>query len=130
MTTLAESVLGIDNVLLEVGDFIRGRHFYGSVLGFAEGYCFPAKKMVGYQIGSEVPGIGLAEVEHPTPATVWFEVADAPALFDELPAEVTVLAPIFDIPTGRVFIIGDEWGNRLGFTDYCHRPEAGRPASA
>lgn len=127
MTMLGSTVLGIDNVLFEVGDFDRAREYYRQVLGFSEAYAFPEKKMVGYQIGPETPGLGIAESATPRLGTLWLEVPSADDVYAELPDSATVIAPPFDIPTGRVFVIQNEWGNRLGFTDYLYRPELRRP---
>ena len=50
-------ILGVDNVMFAVGDALLARRFYTDVLGLTEAFAFPEAGIVGYQLGSEEPGL-------------------------------------------------------------------------
>jgi len=52
-------VLGIDNIMLGVGDLEQARLFYEGVLGLPIKFAFPQAGIVGYHLGSEEPGLLL-----------------------------------------------------------------------
>ncbi|MBO3749604.1 VOC family protein [Streptosporangiaceae bacterium NEAU-GS5] len=115
------SALGIDNVLIGVGDLAGARRFYGGTLGLKEK--FATADMILYAVGDETPGILVRVTGDPKPGAmrVWLEVPDARAL--GLDAEP------FEIFTGWTVELSDPWGSIIGLTDYTKRPELGRHAS-
>jgi predicted enzyme related to lactoylglutathione lyase len=126
------NVLGIDNVFLPVGDLEAAVEFYRDVVGLPLAHRFDAMRMALFRVGAETPGLGVGVVEDPDSgaAKVWFEVPDAREAAAELSEHGTdPISPPFSIPTGWAFEITDPWGNTIGFTDYAHRPELGRPAT-
>src|SRR6266699_7173713 len=50
-------VLGIDNVLFDVGDLEAARRFYGELLGLEEKFAFPRVGLVCFRLGDEEPGL-------------------------------------------------------------------------
>jgi catechol 2,3-dioxygenase-like lactoylglutathione lyase family enzyme len=50
-------VLGLDNVLLDVGDLEAARGFYGGRLGLGVKFDFPEAGIVGFRLGDEEPGL-------------------------------------------------------------------------
>lgn len=122
-------VLGIDNVFVSVGDLDEAVTFYRDVVGLPVAKRFDAMGMVLFQVGPETPGLGVGATSEPRVGgqKLWFEVADARAVAEELAAHgVSPLAPPFRIPTGWAVEVRDPWGNVLGFTDYTLKPELGR----
>jgi catechol 2,3-dioxygenase-like lactoylglutathione lyase family enzyme len=109
-------VLGIDNVLIGVGDLAEARRFYGGTLGLAEK--FATESMALYAVGEEAPGILIRVEPDPKPGStrVWLEVPDARALGGEA----------FEVFTGWTVEIRDPCGNVVGLTDYSKRPDLGR----
>ena len=77
-------VLGVDNVFLPVGDLDDAVAFYTSILGFPVTKRFDELGTVLFQVGDEMPGLGIAACGV-TAGTgragnkVWFEVPDARA---------------------------------------------------
>lgn len=58
---------------------------------------------------------------------MWLEVPDARAAARTLrDADVEPIDAPFSTATGWTVEIADPWGNVVGFTDYCKRPELGR----
>jgi hypothetical protein len=51
------NVLGVDNVLLDVGDLEVARGFYGGRLGLGVKFDFPEAGVVGFRLGDEEPGL-------------------------------------------------------------------------
>ncbi len=125
-------VLGIDNIMLGVGDLEQARLFYEGVLGLPVKFAFPQAGIVGYRLGPEEPGLllraGAVEI---TPARetprVWLEVPDAREAAASLQgAGATVVGDVREINTGWVVEVADAWGNVLGLTDYVKEPARGR----
>lgn len=112
-------ILGIDNVLIAVGDLAQARRFYGGQLGLREK--FSTAELALYELGEEAPGL-LLRVQEPRPGTtrVWLEVPDARTAAAELGGEP------FEVATGWTVEIADPWGNVLGLTDYTKRPDLAR----
>jgi predicted enzyme related to lactoylglutathione lyase len=126
-------LLGVDNVLLPVGELGAAVDFYERA-GFAVGFRFDEAGIALLKIGGETPGIllrqeeGLGHRPPPWPSPrLWIEVADAQKAADSLrAADVPLLDEPFPVATGWTVEIADPWGNVLGFTDYSKRPELGR----
>jgi hypothetical protein len=75
-------VLGIDNVLLDVGNLEVARGFYGGRLGLGVKFDFPEAGVVGFRLGDEEPGLlvraGDVALGPPRPSPrLWLEVPDA-----------------------------------------------------
>src|SRR5215207_1928725 len=51
------SVLGLDNVLLDVGDLEVAKGFYGGRLGLGVKFDFPDAGVVGFRLGDEEAGL-------------------------------------------------------------------------
>ena len=128
-------VLGLDNVLLAVGDFAKAREFYAVKVGLAVKFEFEQFGLVGFRLGPEEPGLLLRAQEVPErPAAAdsprfWLEVPDARAAGAELvQAGLDPLGEPREINTGWVLEFADPWGNVFGLTDYVKQPERGRRA--
>ncbi|WP_080837383.1 VOC family protein [Cohnella massiliensis] len=126
-------LLGIDNVLLSVGQLDSAIAHYAEGLGFALKFRMDAKGIAILAIGEETPGLVLREererksVTDPFAPRLWVEVADAKEKAQALESGgITLLSPPFMAGTGWVVEVADEWGNVVGFTDYSVRPELGR----
>ncbi|MFI1919505.1 VOC family protein [Nocardia sp. NPDC020380] len=124
--------LGIDNVLIPVGDLDAALEFYSAKLGLAVQFTVPEHGLAVFRVGDETPGL-MVRVDPsagagPAPAMrVWLEVPDARAAAAELAAAgVTPPAPPFQVATGWTVEFADPWGNVIGLTDYTARPELGR----
>ncbi|MFB6962047.1 VOC family protein [Streptomyces sp. NPDC056309] len=125
-------LLGLDNVLLPVGNLGEAVEFYERA-GFAVAFRLDEAGIALLKVGGETPGILLREEEFghrpppwPSPR-VWLEVPDARAAARELTkAGIALLDEPFAVATGWTVEIADPWGNVLGFTDYGKRPELGR----
>ncbi|NUP78403.1 MAG: VOC family protein [Nonomuraea sp.] len=115
------NVLGIDNVLVGVGDLARAKEFYGGVLGLREK--FSTEQLALFAIGGERPGL-LVRVQDPSPGSmrVWLEVPDARAVAADLGIEP------FEVFTGWTVEVPDPWGNVVGLTDYTKQPHLSRQA--
>lgn len=125
-------ILGVDNILLAVGDLTEARAFYEGNLGLEVKFAFPQVGIVGYRLGSDEPGLLIraqaisSTAPRDTPR-LWLEVADARVTAATLAtAGVTPLKEPYEINTGWVVEISDPWGNVLGFTDYTKDPARGR----
>src|SRR6266545_3391658 len=119
-------VLGIDNVLFDVGDLDGARRFYGELLGLQEKFVFPQVGLVCFRLGDEEPGLlvrgGGAEPAPPRPSPrLWLEVRDA---------GVDLLDEPRELRTGWVVELSDPWGNVIGLTDYLNDPARARQAAA
>ncbi|WP_219462524.1 VOC family protein [Nonomuraea rhizosphaerae] len=122
------NVLGVDNILVDVGDLARAREFYGGVLGLREK--FSTRELALFAIGEETPGLlvrareetpgPLAREGRPGSMRVWLEVPDARAAAQEVGGEA------FEVLTGWTVEIADPWGNVVGLTDYAKRPRLSR----
>jgi hypothetical protein len=121
-------ILGVDNVLFDVGDLDAARAHYAA-LGLVERFAFPG--IAGFAIGDERPGLMLREVAGLPESDargphLWLEVADAASFARDHGVE----APIRAIRTGAVVEVTDAWGNTLGFTDYTTDPARARAAGS
>jgi len=127
-------VLGVDNVLLEVGDLEVARSFYGGKLGLGVKFDFPEAGIIGFRLGDEEPGLvvraaGVGPAPPRPSPTVWLEVADARAAAAALAAAgVAPLGEPRELRTGWLVEVADPWGNLVGLTDYVNAPERARPA--
>ncbi|MEV8429277.1 VOC family protein [Streptomyces sp. HUAS 31] len=126
-------LLGFDNVLLPVGDLGEAVGFYERA-GFTVGFRLDEAGIAQLKVGGETPGLLLRQEEalghRPPPwpsPRVWLEVPDARAAARTLrDAGVEPVDAPFSTATGWTVEIADPWGNVVGFTDYCKRPELGR----
>ncbi len=127
-------VLGVDNVMLAVGDFQQARQFYEATLGLPVKFAVPEAGIVGYRLGPEEPGlmIRVQALEPSAPRAtprVWLEVRDARAAAAALRQRgARVLGEPMEILTGWAVEVADPWGNVLGLTDYVKQPSKGRAA--
>jgi predicted enzyme related to lactoylglutathione lyase len=126
-------ILGVDNVLLSVGDFETAVDFYGG-LGLPVKFQIPTLGIAGFRVGAEEPGIivrvGTVHEQGPrdTPR-LWLEVRDARAAAAELRERgVIPLEEPFEVATGWTVEVSDPWGNVIGLTDYTKDPSRARPA--
>ncbi|GGX33510.1 VOC family protein [Streptomyces chartreusis] len=126
-------LLGFDNVLLPVGDLGEAVGFYERA-GFTVGFRLDEAGIAQLKVGGETPGLLLRQEEalghRPPPwpsPRVWLEVPDARAAARTLrEAGVETIDAPFSVATGWTVEIADPWGNVVGLTDYCKRPELGR----
>jgi len=125
-------VLGVDNIMLAVGDLVQARRFYESTLGLPVKFAVPQAGVVGYRLGGEEPGLMIrVQALPPSPPRdtprVWLEVRDARAAAAALRAKgVRILGEPMEILTGWAVELADPWGNVLGLTDYLKDPARGR----
>jgi predicted enzyme related to lactoylglutathione lyase len=125
-------VLGVDNILLAVGNFTEARAFYEKQLGLPVKFVVEEMGIVAYRLGVEEPGLFLRAqtVEPSTPREtprVWLEVADARAAAQALMASgIPLLREPWEIATGWVVECADPWGNVIGLTDYLKAPQKAR----
>lgn len=129
-------VLGVDNVVVPVGELAGAKEFYSGALGLPVKFEFAEQGIALFDVGGEAPGL-LARVDRDarrgsSPAMrLWLEVPDAKAAARELAGlGVELLAPPFEVGTGWTVEVADPWGNVIGLTDYLKRPELARPAAA
>jgi predicted enzyme related to lactoylglutathione lyase len=127
-------VLGIDNVLLDVGNLEVARGFYGGRLGLGVKFDFPEAGVVGFRLGDEEPGLLVRASDVPlgpprSSPRLWLEVPDARAAGAALAAAgVTLLGAPRELRTGWAVEVADPWGNVVGLTDYRTAPERARRA--
>jgi predicted enzyme related to lactoylglutathione lyase len=125
-------VLGVDNIMLAVGDLDEARAFYESTLGLPVKFAVPQAGVVGYRLGDEEPGLmirvqGLPPSPPRDTPRVWLEVKDARAAAKALRAKgARILGEPMEILTGWAVELADPWGNVLGMTDYLKDPSRGR----
>ena len=125
-------VLGVDNILLAVGDFTEARIFYEQKLKLPVKFVFENVGIAAYRLGSEEPGLLIrvqaiepqASLESPR---LWLEVPDARQAARELVASgITPIKEPWEVRTGWVVEFADPWGNVIGLTDYSKAPERSR----
>jgi predicted enzyme related to lactoylglutathione lyase len=125
-------VLGVDNIMLAVGDLDEARAFYESTLGLPVKFAVPQAGVIGYRLGDEEPGLtirvqGLPPSPPRDTPRVWLEVKDARAAANALRAKgARILGEPMEILTGWAVELADPWGNVLGMTDYLKDPSRGR----
>jgi catechol 2,3-dioxygenase-like lactoylglutathione lyase family enzyme len=130
----ALEVLGLDNVLLAVGDFDAALDFYAGSLGLPVKFQIPNLGVACFRLGPEEPGLLVrAGAVHAQPARetprVWVEVADARAAGAALrELGVAPLDDPFEVATGWTVEVADPWGNVIGLTDYTKDRSRGRQA--
>ncbi|MFG2310666.1 VOC family protein [Streptomyces sp. NPDC048566] len=128
-------LLGLDNVLLPVGNIGEAVDFYGRA-GFPLAFRLDEAGIALLKIGEETPGVLLrldGELSHRQPPwaspRLWVEVPDARSAARSLAAAGI---PPLDEPhsgaTGWTVEFADPWGNVFGLTDYTKRPELARRA--
>jgi len=128
-------VLGVDNVLLAVGDLETALEFYGRKLGLPLKFQVPGMGIAGFRLGPEEPGLfiraGNVRPQGPRDSPrLWLEVPDARAAADELLAGgIKPVSDPFEVATGWTVEIADPWGNVIGLTDYTRAPERARKAA-
>ena len=126
------TVLGLDNVLLDVGDLEVAKGFYGGRLGLGVKFDFPDAGVVGFRLGDEEAGLvvraGDVAPGPPRPSPrLWLEVPDARAAGKALAAAgVALLGEPRELRTGWLVEVADPWGNVVGLTDYLLAPERAR----
>ena len=125
-------VLGVDNIMLAVGDLQQARDFYEATLGLPVKFAVPQAGVVGYRLGREEPGLMIrVQSLAPSPARdtprIWLEVKDARAAAAALRQRgARILGEPMEILTGWAVELADPWGNVLGLTDYLKDPAKGR----
>ncbi|MET8133392.1 VOC family protein [Streptomyces sp. NPDC005251] len=128
-------LLGLDNVLLPVGDLGEAVGFYERA-GFPPAFRLDEAGIAVLKVGKETPGVLLRldeELSHRPPLwaspRLWLEVPDARAAARSLTAVgIALLDEPFSGATGWTVEIADPWGNVIGLTDYTKRPELARRA--
>src|SRR5918993_1460786 len=126
------TVLGLDNVLLDVGDLEVAKGFYAGRLGLGVKFDFPDAGVVGFRLGDEEAGLVVraGDVAPGPPRSsprLWLEVADARAAGKALAgAGVALLGEARELRTGWLVEVADPWGNVVGLTDYLLAPERAR----
>ncbi len=129
----ALDVLGVDNILLAVGDLVVALGFYRDRLGLPVKFQLPVIGIACFRLGPEEPGLIVrAGAVHERSARetprVWLEVRDARAAAVELVHRgVTPLNEAFEVATGWAVEVADPWGNVIGLTDYTKDPSRARP---
>ena len=130
--TGALEILGVDNVLVAVGDFDVAVDFYGGTLGLPLKFQLPDLGIASFRLGPEEPGLLLrAGAVHPqspreTPR-LWLEVRDARSAAADLRERgVATLGEPFEVATGWTIELADPWGNVIGLTDYTKDPPRAR----
>lgn len=125
-------VLGVDNVLVSVGDFEVALDFYAGTLGLPIKFQLPHLGVAAFRLGSEEPGLLVrAGAVHGREARetprIWLEVRDARAAADHLREHgVPALGEPFEVATGWTVEVADPWGNVIGLTDYTKDPTRAR----
>jgi catechol 2,3-dioxygenase-like lactoylglutathione lyase family enzyme len=115
----AIKVLGIDNILLAVGDLDEAREFYGERLGLPIKFAIDRMSLICFALGSEEPGLlvrvepGLERAIRRSPR-IWVEVPDARIVADSL-SDVAIeqVAPPFEVATGWAVEVSDPGGTSL-----------------
>ena len=125
-------ILGVDNIMLAVGDFAGARAFYEERLGLPVKFVVEEAGVIAYRIGQEEPGL-LLRVQDIAPSMprdktrVWLEVPDARAAARVLVDRgVLLLREHWEAATGWVVEVADPWGNVIGLTDYAKAPAKAR----
>ncbi|MER5656784.1 VOC family protein [Streptomyces sp. NPDC002131] len=128
-------LLGLDNVLLPVGNLGEAVSFYERA-GFPLAFRLDEAGIALLKIGKETPGVLLRlddELSHRPPPwaspRLWLEVPDARSAARALAAAgIPPLDEPFSVATGWTVEFADPWGNVIGLTDYTKRPELARGA--
>lgn len=110
-----------DNLFLPVDDMERAVRYYSETLGLKVKFNFAEQGMVAFNVGNEEPAIILKDTKKHAniKPTIWFVVDDVMSEYDKLTAKgVKFITEPFRIRTGMAAEFEDEFGNRLGITDY------------
>ncbi|MEV8032605.1 VOC family protein [Streptomyces sp. NPDC086182] len=132
---MSYELLGLDNVLLPVGNLGEVASFYERA-GFPPAFRLDEAGIALPRVGKETPGVLLRLDEElsrrPPPwasPRLWLEVPDARAAARSLAAAgIAPLDEPFSGATGWTVGIAAPWGNVIGLTDYTKRPELARGA--
>jgi predicted enzyme related to lactoylglutathione lyase len=125
-------IVGLDSVLLAVGDLDEARRFYGDGLGLPVRFELPDLGVAAFGLGQGRPALVVQRrelAEHPPRETprIWLEVPDALKAASELQGHgVRNVGQPFEVQTGWTVEVADPWGNVIGLTDYAKRPDLGR----
>jgi len=128
----ALDVLGVDNVLVAVGDFELALDFYEGTLGLPVKFQIPSLGVAGFRLGSEEPGLliragSVLPQEARESPRVWLEVRDAKAAAAALRERgVEPLSEPCEVATGWTVEVADPWGNVIGLADYSKDPSRAR----
>src|SRR5207249_10735476 len=121
-------VLGVDNIMLAVGNLEQARRFYESTLGLPVKFAVPQAGVVGYRLGGEEPGL-MIRVQAMTPSPprdtprLWLEVKDARAAAAALRSRgAQVLGAPLEVLPGWAVALADPWRNVLGLPEYLKAP--------
>ncbi|MFB7332202.1 VOC family protein [Streptomyces adustus] len=128
-------LLGLDNVLLPVGDLGEAVRFYERA-GLPAAFRLDDAGIALLKVGKETPGVLLRldeALDHRPPPwaspRLWLEVPDARSAARALAAAgIATLEEPFSTATGWTVEFADPWGNVIGLTDYAKRPELARRA--
>ena len=129
-------ILGMDNVLVPVGDLGAAKEFYAGALGLKVKFELADHGIALFSVGDEAPGIMVRVDPRAGAGTapamrLWLEVPDAQVAAGHLTEQgVGPLAAPFEVATGWAVEVADPWGNVIGLTDYRKRPELARPAGS
>ena len=104
-------LLGIDNVFFEVGNIEDAIEFYEQ-LGFQLKFKIPHMNGALLNIGDEVPGLGIRQVDIVNSSHLWVEVSDVRDA-QKLCASLNIEGNMIEPPTGFTFEITDLWGNKI-----------------
>jgi len=110
-----------DNFFLPVDDMESAIKYYSETLGLKVKFNFSDKGMVAFHVGDEEPAIILKDIKKfpEVKPTIWLVVDNGTAEYGELKSKgVNFLTEPFPIGTGTAVEFEDEFGNRLGITDY------------
>lgn len=128
-------VLGVDNVLIAVGDFEVALDFYAGTLGLPIKFQIPSLGVACFRLGPEEPGLLVragavhAQEARETPR-IWLEVRDAKAAAAELRERgLEPLAEPFEMAAGWTVEVADPWGNVVGLADCTKDPLRSRQAA-
>lgn len=125
-------IVGLDSVLLAVGDLDEARRFYGGHLCLPVRFELPDLGVAAFGLGPGRPALvvqrrAVGEQGPRETPRVWLEVPDARAAAGELQAAgVRSVGEPFEVQTGWTVEVADPWGNVIGLTDYVKRPDLGR----
>src|SRR4029453_516186 len=127
------TVLGLDNVLLDVGDLEVAKGFYGGRPGLGVKFAFPDAGVVGFRLGDEEAGLvvraGDVAPGPPRPSPRLWLGGPAPPAGGQAPAPagVALLSEPRELRTGWLVEVADPWGNVVGLTDYLLPPQPPPP---
>jgi predicted enzyme related to lactoylglutathione lyase len=125
-------VLGVDNILLAVGNLAEARAFYEQKLKLPVKFVFEGAGLAAYRLGPEEPGLLIRaqpiEAQEPSESPrLWLEVADARQAAQELVGSgIEPIKEPWEVATGWVVEFADPWGNVIGLTDYVKAPKRSR----